>query len=67
MKSFNLPKALSDEYPLRRTMLLYIVNIINHSIIKITQIGPDMHQRASVKMHKNTSPYVDDCQSKVRT
>ena len=44
-KLILIVKALCDEYLLRWMTLYYIININTHLIIKITQLGPDMHQR----------------------
>ena len=44
-KLINELKALCDEDLLRQMMFYIVSNIINHQIIKVTQIGPDMHQK----------------------
>ena len=44
-KLIIIVKALCDEDLPMQMMFCIVSNIINHWIVKITQIGPDMHQR----------------------
>ena len=47
-KLIIIVKALCDEDLPMQMMFCIAPNIINHWVVKVTQIGPDMHQRASL-------------------
>lgn len=66
MRSLNLSRTSRDEDLPMQMSFLYSIKVNTHQLFKTSSTYLDMHQRAFSETHKNTSPYIDNHQSKVR-